>query len=139
MPAPMRCMTPPAARQRPRPNARICGKEVSYCPPRSCAGRMEDRVNRATRIQVQIFSECLPADSMSAAAISGTSARPQSAALLSNYLRFAHARKGAMSVHVQVFGRRDDETEHALKRPASKKRQGTKSRAVGQWLAASAM
>ena len=40
---------------------------------------------------------------------------------------------------VQVFGRRDDETDHALKRPASKKRQGTKSRAVGQWLAASAM
>jgi len=33
---------------------------------------------------------------------------------------------------VQVFGRRDDETDHrALKRPATKKRQGTKSRAVG--------
>jgi hypothetical protein len=40
---------------------------------------------------------------------------------------------------VQVFGRRNDETDHALKRPATKKRQGTKSRAVGQWLAASAM
>ena len=32
---------------------------------------------------------------------------------------------------VQVFGRRDDETDHALKRPATKKRQGTKSRAFG--------
>jgi len=29
------------------------------------------------------------------------------------------------------FGRRDDKTDHALKRPATKKRQGTKSRAVG--------
>ena len=36
-----------------------------------------------------------------------------------------------MSPPVQVFGRRDDETDHALKRPATKKRQGTKSRAVG--------
>jgi len=40
-----------------------------------------------------------------------------------------------MSPVVQVFGRRDDETEDALKRPATKKRQGTKSRAVGYWLA----
>jgi len=38
---------------------------------------------------------------------------------------------GPMSVPVQVFGRRDDETDHALKRPASKKRQGTKSRQLG--------
>jgi hypothetical protein len=44
-----------------------------------------------------------------------------------------------MSRYVQVFGRRDDEIDHALKLPATKKRQGTKSRAVGQWLAASAM
>src|SRR3977135_4303369 len=44
-----------------------------------------------------------------------------------------------MSALVQVFGRRNDETDHALKRPATKKRQGTKSRAVGQWLAAGAM
>ena len=43
------------------------------------------------------------------------------------------------SAPVQVFGCRDDETDHALKGPATKKRQGTKSRAVGQWLAASAM
>jgi hypothetical protein len=43
-----------------------------------------------------------------------------------------------MSARVQAFGRRDDETDHALKRPATKKRQGTKSRPVGQWLAASA-
>ena len=50
-----------------------------------------------------------------------------------------HLLGGAISGFVQVFGRRDDETDHALKRPASKKRQGTKSRAVGQWLAASAM
>jgi hypothetical protein len=41
------------------------------------------------------------------------------------------------SAHVQVFGRRDDETDHALKRPATKKRQGTKSRTVGHWLAGS--
>jgi hypothetical protein len=34
---------------------------------------------------------------------------------------------------------RNDETDHALKRPATKKRQGTKSGAVGQWLAAGAM
>jgi len=43
------------------------------------------------------------------------------------------------SVHVLVFGRRHDEPFHALWRPASKKRQGTKSREVGHWLAASAM
>src|ERR1700692_468192 len=35
------------------------------------------------------------------------------------------------STHVQVFGRRHDEPIHALWRPASKKRQGTKSREVG--------
>jgi hypothetical protein len=34
------------------------------------------------------------------------------------------------SVPVQVFGRRHDELFHALWRPASKKRQGTKSREV---------
>ena len=32
---------------------------------------------------------------------------------------------------MQVFGRRHDEPFHALWRPASKKRQGTKSREVG--------
>jgi hypothetical protein len=32
---------------------------------------------------------------------------------------------------VQVFGRRHDDTIHSLLRPASEKRQGTKSRAVG--------
>ena len=37
-----------------------------------------------------------------------------------------------MSAIVQVFGRRDDEAIHALRRPASEKRQGTKSREVGQ-------
>src|SRR6267154_5106532 len=35
------------------------------------------------------------------------------------------------SAHVKVFGRRHDEPFHALWRPASKKRQGTKSREVG--------
>ena len=35
------------------------------------------------------------------------------------------------AVVVQVFGCRNDETDHALRRPATKKRQGTKSRAVG--------
>jgi hypothetical protein len=34
---------------------------------------------------------------------------------------------------VQVFGRRHDEPFHALRRPASKKRQGTKSREVLRW------
>src|SRR5229473_6617169 len=41
-----------------------------------------------------------------------------------------HAFAG-QSVFVQVFGRRHDEPFHALWRPASKKRQGTKSREVG--------
>ena len=40
---------------------------------------------------------------------------------------------------VQVFGRRHEEAIHALRRPASEKRQCTKSREVGHWLAASAM
>ena len=44
-----------------------------------------------------------------------------------------------MSVLVQVFGRRHEEAIHALRRPASEKRQCTKSREVGHWLAASAM
>src|SRR5580704_11292336 len=38
---------------------------------------------------------------------------------------------GAMSAHVQVFGRRHDEAIHALRRPASEKRQCTKSREFG--------
>ena len=37
-----------------------------------------------------------------------------------------------MSFLAQVFGRRVDEPIHALLRPASEKRQGTKSRKVGQ-------
>jgi hypothetical protein len=37
------------------------------------------------------------------------------------------------SAFVQVFGRRHDDPFHALWRPASKKRQGTKSREVGHW------
>ena len=44
-----------------------------------------------------------------------------------------------LSVFVQVFGRRHEEAIHALRRPASEKRQCTKSREVGHWLAASAM
>ena len=44
-----------------------------------------------------------------------------------------------MSPVVQVFGRRDDEAIDALMRPATKKRQGTKSREVGQRGAAGAM
>ena len=43
------------------------------------------------------------------------------------------------SVVVQVFGRRHDEPFHALWRPASKKRQGTKSRDVCGGGAAGAM
>jgi hypothetical protein len=38
-----------------------------------------------------------------------------------------------MSDVVQVFGRRHDNPFHALWRPASKKRQGTKSREVAHW------
>jgi hypothetical protein len=37
-----------------------------------------------------------------------------------------------MSLPVQVFGRRDDGAIHALMRPATEKRQGTKSRWVMQ-------
>ena len=39
-----------------------------------------------------------------------------------------------MSGIVQVFGRRHDEASRTLRRPASKKRQGTKSREVGHRL-----
>ena len=38
---------------------------------------------------------------------------------------------GAESPSVQVFGCRHDDAIHALRRPASEKRQGTKSREVG--------
>jgi hypothetical protein len=44
-----------------------------------------------------------------------------------------------MSANVQVFGRRDDEAIHADLRPASEKRQGTKSREVESGGAAGAM
>ncbi len=44
-----------------------------------------------------------------------------------------------MSAVVQVFGRRDADTIHALLQPASKKRQGTKSRDVCGGGAAGAM
>jgi len=37
----------------------------------------------------------------------------------------------ATSGNVQVFGCRHDEAIHAVRRPASEKRQGTKSREVG--------
>jgi hypothetical protein len=40
---------------------------------------------------------------------------------------------------VQVFSRRQEQPHHALRRAAAEKRQGTKSREVGHWLAASAM
>src|SRR5260221_11703570 len=40
----------------------------------------------------------------------------------------------SMSDVVQVFGRRHEEAIHALRRPASEKRQCTKSREVGHWL-----
>jgi hypothetical protein len=36
-----------------------------------------------------------------------------------------------MAASVQVFGRWNAKTIHALRRPASEKRQGTKSRGVG--------
>src|SRR5450756_375289 len=39
----------------------------------------------------------------------------------------------SMSASVQVFGRRHDEPFRALWRPASKKREGTKSREVWHW------
>src|SRR5580700_4444970 len=50
---------------------------------------------------------------------------------------FASARDGHMSACVQVFGRRHEEAIHALRRPASEKRQCTKSREVGTGGAAS--
>jgi hypothetical protein len=62
-----------------------------------------------------------------------------SLSLVSSRLPIGRIWLTGMTAPVQVFGRRDDETDHTLKRPATKKRQGTKSRAVGQWLAASAM
>ena len=43
------------------------------------------------------------------------------------------------TAHVQVFGCRHDDAIHALRRPASEKRQGTKSREVGTGGAAGAM
>lgn len=45
-------------------------------------------------------------------------------------IQFAAAHESGV---VQVFGRRHDEAIHALRRPASEKRQGTKSREVGHW------
>src|ERR1700730_7288153 len=44
-----------------------------------------------------------------------------------------------VSAPVQVFGCRHHEAIHALRRPASEKRQGTKSREVGHRRAAGAM
>jgi hypothetical protein len=46
---------------------------------------------------------------------------------------WVHAEERAASHIVQVFGRRNAEPIHALGRPASEKRQGTKSRWVGRW------
>jgi hypothetical protein len=43
----------------------------------------------------------------------------------------AEAHRDRMSGPVQVFGCRHDEAIHALRRPASEKRQGTKSQEVG--------
>ena len=40
---------------------------------------------------------------------------------------------GVMPPAVQVFGRRHDGAIHAFQRPASEKRQGTKSRVVSQF------
>src|SRR6266404_2444216 len=45
--------------------------------------------------------------------------------------RFASFSTSGTSESVQVFGRRHNDPFHALWRPASKKRQGTKSREVG--------
>ena len=47
--------------------------------------------------------------------------------------------EGPMSAIVQVFGRRREGTGHTLMRPATKKRQGTKSRWDMRGGAASAM
>ena len=46
---------------------------------------------------------------------------------------------GHVAAFVQVFSRRQRKSHHALRRPAAEKRQGTKSREVGHWLAASPM
>jgi hypothetical protein len=45
-----------------------------------------------------------------------------------------HLLAASISPFVQVFGRRHEEAIHALRRPASEKRQCTKSREVGHWL-----
>jgi hypothetical protein len=52
-----------------------------------------------------------------------------------NFLEFVAMHK---SVRVQVFGCRHDDAIHALRRPASEKRQGTKSRETGTGGAAGA-
>jgi hypothetical protein len=46
-------------------------------------------------------------------------------------LASASLKSGSMAASVQVFGRRHDEAIHALRRPASEKRQCTKSREYG--------
>jgi hypothetical protein len=45
----------------------------------------------------------------------------------------------AVAASAQVFGRRHPHANHALRRPASEKRQGTKSRWVGHCRAAGSM
>jgi len=47
------------------------------------------------------------------------------------YIEIQFRAHEAMSAFVQVFGCRHDEAIHAVRRPASEKRQGTKSREVG--------
>jgi hypothetical protein len=41
--------------------------------------------------------------------------------------------------NILIYSARQRQSHHALRRPAAEKRQGTKSREVGHWLAASPM
>jgi transposase len=56
-----------------------------------------------------------------------------------NDTRLPEIARACVAALVQVFGRRQRRSNHTLWRPASEKRQGTKSRCVGHWLAAGAM
>jgi hypothetical protein len=74
--APKRCATPPATRQRPRPDGEISGGEVSCCLPNHVQNECRAAASIGPHQPSPIFSEYTPADGMSAAAKTGTSARP---------------------------------------------------------------
>ncbi len=85
----------------PTANCRNCPPWGFMMSSQISARRMDGGANCATRRQVQLSSECSPADGMSAAAEQGTSARSPSAAPLSSYQSCVSA-KGAMSVGAEL-------------------------------------